>query len=175
MIYHIVCMAQNRVIGRNGGMPWHIPDDLRRFRQTTLGSSLVMGRKTFESLPGKLAGREHVVVSRSVEADFGEDIHICAEIEQACVVAKQLSSSGKVFIIGGGEIYRQSMSFVTRIYMTYLYKDFSGNITYPMIDKAFVLAHSDQQEVACSLVDADHSEQCLLQVSYQIYERSSAK
>ena len=133
---HIVCMSQNGVIGNGGSMPWHIPEDLRRFKQTTLGHPLIMGRKTWQSLPGKLPHREHIVVTRQPHLMRDVDAFVCASLEEAYDTAQDLcakkdASRREAFVIGGGEIYRQSFARIKRIYQTVIQKDYQGDVTYP--------------------------------------------
>lgn len=112
----IVAAGLNGEIGRKGGMIWHLPEDLRHFKELTMGGTLIMGRKTWESLPKRpLPGRRNIIVTRgnSYEAPGAEITH---SLREALEIA---SGEGKgIFIIGGGEVYRQSMDFADRIELT---------------------------------------------------------
>ncbi|MEZ7884585.1 MAG: dihydrofolate reductase [Bacteroidales bacterium] len=109
----IVAVAKNNAIGKNNNLLWHIKEDLVYFKKTTLGATVVMGRKTFESIGKPLPGRRNVVVSKTMNEIEG--IEIFRSIDQAL---GSCSSNEEVFIIGGGEIYKQSISLVQRIFLT---------------------------------------------------------
>ena len=109
----IVAVAKNNAIGKNNNLLWHIKEDLVYFKKTTLGATVVMGRKTFESIGMPLPGRRNVVVSKTMNEIEG--IEIFRSIDQAL---DSCSSNEEVFIIGGGEIYKQSISLVQRIFLT---------------------------------------------------------
>mgnify|MGYP001195880826 CR=1 FL=1 len=109
----IVAVAKNNAIGKNNNLLWHIKEDLVYFKKTTLGATVVMGRKTFESISKPLPGRRNVVVSKTMNEIEG--IEIFRSIDQAI---GSCSSNEEVFIIGGGEIYKQSISLVQRIFLT---------------------------------------------------------
>lgn len=109
----IVAVAKNNAIGKNNNLLWHIKEDLVYFKKTTLGATVVMGRKNFESIGKPLPGRRNVVVSKTMNEIEG--IEIFRSIDQAL---DSCSSNEEVFIIGGGEIYKQSISLVQRIFLT---------------------------------------------------------
>ena len=118
----VVARAQNGVIGREGRLPWHIPADLKRFKSLTMGSVMVMGRKTFESLPGLLPGRRHVVLTRDHgwRADGAEVAH---SVEQAF----NLAGSEKVSVIGGAEVFGLFLPHADRIELTEVLADIPGD------------------------------------------------
>ncbi len=123
----IAAMAANRVIGRENRLPWHIPAELRLFKETTMGYPMVMGRRTFEALPGLLPGRRHIVLSRN--PDFtprgGERVHSLSEALQLC------AGSNKVFIIGGAQIFAQTMTIATGIILTLIDGEVAGDVFFP--------------------------------------------
>ena len=124
----VVAVSRNGVIGVNGGLPWHISSDLKRFKEITLGKPVIMGRKTWDSLPRKpLAGRRNIVVTRQqgFAADGAEVVHAAAE---ALTLAGDVP---EVCIIGGGEIYRQFMGQATRIYLTEVDLEVAGDTRLP--------------------------------------------
>jgi len=130
----IAAMAENRVIGRGGGIPWDLPDDMKRFRETTWGHPVVMGRRTFESLAGPLPGRTNIVLSR--DAGYRPEGALAArDLETAVSLA---GDAGEVFVCGGEEVYRQAMSQADRIYLTVLHRDFDGDVFFPGIPADFV-------------------------------------
>jgi dihydrofolate reductase len=129
----IVAMSENRVIGRAGGLPWRLSADLRRFKRLTMGHHIIMGRKTYESIGRPLPGRTSVVVTR--DGDYRpEQVLIAHSIEDAKRLA---AGDDEVFFIGGGEIYRQVLPEVDRIYMTAVRADIAGDTFFPDMD------HSD--------------------------------
>lgn len=124
----IVAMARNRVIGRNQKLPWSLPEDLKRFKALTWGHPIIMGRKTFESIGRVLPGRENWIVSRN------SDLHIpgakvAASLQQAVRECSQ--QSGEIFIIGGGEVYREALPLLNRIYLTQIDQDIDGDAYFP--------------------------------------------
>ena len=112
-IFLVVAVADNGVIGADGAMPWHIPTDLRRFKALTMGKPMVMGRKTFESLPGVLPGRRHIVLTR--DTGWDED---GAEVVHSAEEALQLANAPHVAIVGGAEIFRLFLPLADRIELT---------------------------------------------------------
>lgn len=132
MISLIVATAQNNVIGGDNKLLWHISEDLKRFKQITSGNTIIMGRKTFESLPGVLPNRKHIIITRdktySVDNPAVEVIHNINDI-----INSFKNSPVEVFIIGGGEIYNQFINSVDKIYLTKVLKDFEGDTTFPEI------------------------------------------
>jgi len=125
MITLIVARADNNVIGLDGKMPWHLPADLKRFKALTLGKPMIMGRKTFDSLPGLLPGRRHIVITRDPNWSV-------PGAEVAHEVAQALALSGKdVSIIGGAEIYRLFLSHAERIELTEIHQSPEGDTYLP--------------------------------------------
>jgi dihydrofolate reductase len=122
MIQMVVARARNGVIGRNGTLPWHLPADLARFKQLTLGTAMVMGRKTFDSLPGLLPKRRHIVITRSPywSAKGAEVVHSLAE-------AFALAAPDDVSVIGGAEIFALAQHFADRIELTEVLADVPGD------------------------------------------------
>ncbi len=120
-------MAKNRVIGVNNSLPWHLSADLKRFKTLTMGHHIIMGRKTFESIGRILPGRTTVVVSRNVEyrALGAKVVHSLPAALSASV------GDNEVFIVGGAQIYLESLSFADRIYLTAIDKEFDGESYFP--------------------------------------------
>lgn len=128
----IVAVAQNGIIGNNGQMPWHIGEDLKRFKRITMGHPVVMGRKTFESLGGKpLPGRTNVVVSRNPAFAVPEGVVLAGSLDEA--IARFDHGDDEVFIIGGGEIYRQAMPRADKLYLTRIEASPEGDTHFPKI------------------------------------------
>ena len=133
MLSIIVAIAENNIIGGDNKLLWHIPEDLKRFKAITSGNTIIMGRKTFESLPGVLPNRKHVIITRdenySVDNENVEVIHSLSE-----VINKYKNSSEPAFIIGGGEIYKQLIHNVDNLLLTKVFKSFDGDTSFPQID-----------------------------------------
>jgi len=126
LISIIVAMAKNRVIGKDGRLPWRLPDDLQRFRQLTMGQTLLMGRKTYESIGRPLPGRQTIILSRNPDYQ----VRGCQVVShlQAGLAAAQ---TAELFICGGAEIYRQTLSLAERIYLTELMLVVEGDSFFP--------------------------------------------
>jgi len=130
-LFLVVARATNGVIGNRGGLPWKIPADMRRFRQLTLDKTVIMGRKTFESLPGTLPRRRHVVITRDAAWDApGVDV---AEDEDA---ALWIAGEDEVAVIGGAEIYALFEPLAERIELTEIHAPIAGDTTMPAFDPA---------------------------------------
>src|SRR5262245_29224911 len=110
----VVARADNGVIGHEGHMPWHLPADLRQFKITTMGAPMIMGRKTFDSLPGLLPGREHIVVTRDKNWQ-ADGVKVAHSPEEALDLA---AGADRVSVIGGAEIFRQFLPLSQRIHLT---------------------------------------------------------
>jgi dihydrofolate reductase len=129
----IVAKADNQVIGNNNQMPWHLPNDLKHFRQTTLGHHVIMGRKTFESLPKALSGRKLIVVSHNPHYEASGSMTAKSLIE-ALALAEQAGET-EVFIAGGGSVYQEALSLVDQIYLTEIKASMAGDTFFPLLDK----------------------------------------
>ena len=132
-VHLIAAVAANGVIGAGNRMPWHLPEDLRNFKALTLGHPVIMGRKTFDSLPGRklLPGRRNIVVSRtsgleipgaSVAASFEDALALCA-------------GESVVYVIGGGELYKAALPLVEELVMTEIGQDYAGDTRFPAWDR----------------------------------------
>jgi dihydrofolate reductase len=129
----IAAMSSNRVIGRDNALPWHLKADLVRFKQLTMGSPLIMGRRTFESIGRPLPGRTMVVISR--RADFAPaGVRVAHSIGQALDIARQAAPGGEAFIAGGADIYRQTLELADRVYLTILEGLFEGDTFFPEME-----------------------------------------
>jgi dihydrofolate reductase len=128
----IVALSENRVIGRNQKLPWHLPEDLKRFKRITTGHPVIMGRKTYESIGRLLPGRENVIVSRN--PNFRVDGAVmAASVEDA--LKRFERGDQEVFILGGGEIFSQTISCADRIYMTLVHDEIEGDVVFPEFDE----------------------------------------
>lgn len=130
MLSIIVAIAQNRTIGHNNALLWHIKEDMRFFRTTTSGHPVIMGRKTFESLGCKpLPKRTNIVISRS-EREY-EGALLAHSLEEAVRMA---GDDSEIFIIGGAQIYKEALSIADRLYITRVERDYEGDTSFPEVD-----------------------------------------
>lgn len=126
----VVAMDRQRVIGVAGGLPWHLPADLRHFRAITMGKPIVMGRRTYESINRALPGRRNIVVSRNRQWPTPPGCEVAHSLEHALELT---SSSGEVMIIGGAALYRAALARAQRIYLTEVNADVPGDVHFPPI------------------------------------------
>jgi dihydrofolate reductase len=126
----IVAIAKNRVIGLNNNLPWHLPEDLKRFKALTMGHHIIMGRKTFESLGRLLPGRNTVIVTRnkSYHVDGAIVTHSLQEAIDKC------GNDDEVFLIGGANLYQQSLKLAKKLYITEINAEFEGDAFLPEFD-----------------------------------------
>jgi len=126
----IVAVAENQVIGSNNKLLWHLKEDLQRFKSLTLGHHIIMGRKTYESVGRPLPGRTNVIITRDKNYKASGCV-IVNSLDDAFNVAKM---DNEVFIIGGGEIYRQTLPLTNRIYLTKVHASFHGDTFFPELN-----------------------------------------
>lgn len=141
----IAALAENRVIGRGNRLPWRLPDDLKHFKALTMGKPIIMGRKTWESLPGVLPGRRHIVVSRN-PAFRAEGAETAVSLDDAL---RRAGPVAEAFVVGGGELYRQALPRVDRMYLTLVSAAPEGDAYFPEF------AGGDWQEIASEPHPAD--------------------
>lgn len=132
----LVAVAENGVIGLDNQLLWRLPDDLKRFKQLTLGHPIIMGRKTFESIGKPLPGRTSIVITRSPDYTL-EGAVVVHSLEEAIAVATEHQSE-EAFIIGGGEIYQQAQEkgMVSRLYMTRVHAEIEGDTFFKMLNES---------------------------------------
>ena len=118
----IVARAQNGVIGRDGKLPWHLPADLKRFKTLTMGSAMIMGRKTFESLPGLLPGRRHIVLTRDMEW-HSEGAEVAHDVDEAV----KMAGNDRISVIGGADIFALFSPLAARVELTEVEADVAGD------------------------------------------------
>ncbi len=128
----IAAAAENNALGKDNKLIWHLSDDLKHFKNLTKGHHIIMGRKTFESMPKALPNRTNIVITRQ-EDYTAEDAHIVHSLEAALALAKE---DEQPFIIGGGEIYRQGLAYADSIELTRVHADFEADTFFPEIDPA---------------------------------------
>lgn len=122
----IAAMAENRTIGADNAMPWHLPADLAWFKQNTLGKPVIMGRKTYESIGRPLPGRKNIVISRQAQSD--ERVVWVTTLDQAFTEAGAVD---EVMVIGGGNVYQQALERADRLYLTHIEAALSGDTHFP--------------------------------------------
>jgi len=132
MIKLIVAKASNNVIGSNNNLIWHLPNDLKHFKNLTTNHPIVMGRKTYESLGRPLPNRTNIIITRDTNFT-DESIVITHSLEAAIKKAKEINDD--FFIIGGGEIYKQAMLLADELYITEVHHEFDGDTFFPEIDE----------------------------------------
>ncbi len=128
----IAAVARNGVIGIDNTLPWHLPEDLKRFRELTMGHHIIMGRKTYESLGRLLPGRTTVIVSRSKE--YAVPGALVADSLSAALA--MCGDDPEVFLIGGAQIYREGLHCADRLYLTEIDAEYQGDAHFPEIDRA---------------------------------------
>lgn len=155
MISIIAAIGKNNELGKNGAMPWDIKEDLVYFKKVTMGSTMIMGRKTFESLPGILPGRPHVVLTRDKNY-INKNIQVIRDLSE-------INNFENPFIIGGGQIYKETINQVDKLYITRIDKTFDADTFFPDIDANQFKLVSTSEKI--------HSEKENLQFVFEVYER----
>lgn len=157
----IVAATKDGVIGKNGDLPWRIPSDLSYFKRMTMGKKMIMGRRTFESLPGMLKGRELIVLTRSEEYKVPDGVKLIHSLED---VLDYENLDEEVFIIGGGEIFRKFIPKCNKLYITWVNRAFEGDTYFPleMIEGFKEVSREDATDEVSGI-----------SVSFTVYERSA--
>ena len=159
MLSLIVATTEDGVIGKEGKLIWRIPTDLKYFKKKTMGKKMIMGRKTFESLPGLLPGREHIVLTRRKDFEVPEGVKLIHDFKEVDIY---LNSDEEVFLIGGGEIFTHFLPLCSKLYITWVKKDFEGDTYFPVEEiKKFT-------EVKRELAFDDYSG---IELEFTVYER----
>jgi len=143
----IVAVAANGVIGLDNKLPWHIPEDLKWFKENTMGKPMIMGRKTFESLGRPLPGRPHIVVSRNKNFET-DGVYVASSINEAVEIADKLAGKlevDEIMVIGGENVYRQMLPLVSRVYRTYVDAQPDGDAFFPELGGGWQIA-SEQKK-----------------------------
>lgn len=134
----IVAMSENRVIGQNGSMPWHLSADLKYFKRVTLGAPVIMGRKTFDSIGRVLPGRANIIVTRDKEYT-GDGIDVVHSLDAGLLRATEIAKGDggdEVFVIGGAQIYEQALAQAERLYVTEIHQVCDGDALFPEIEES---------------------------------------
>jgi len=156
----ISALGDNRVIGMNNRLPWRMPADLQHFKRITMGKPMIMGRKTWESLPGLLPGRPHLVVTRD-KAYQAEGASVVHSLEQAF---EQLSGVEEMMLVGGANLYAQAIPLAAKMYLTYVHTAPEGDAFFPDFDQAQwleidrqALAADEKNKFDCDFVTLQRS------------------
>ena len=128
----IVAAAENNAIGKDNDLIWSLPNDLKRFKKLTSGHSIIMGRKTFDSFPGLLPNRKHIVISRNKNISFSDEVTVVNNFEDAI---RETGDDENPFIIGGGQIYKLAMDLGDKIELTRVHEEFKADTFFPKIDE----------------------------------------
>lgn len=126
----IVAMTDEGVIGVDNHLPWRLPDDLKRFKQLTMGKPVIMGRKTFESIGRPLPGRLNIILTRDVGFQAA-GVRLCHDWNEAL---SEASEADECFVIGGAELFKLALPFASRVYLTSIHHNFSGDVYFPQVD-----------------------------------------
>jgi dihydrofolate reductase len=135
MLSFVVAVSENNVIGKNGNLPWRLPEDLKFFKDITSTSAktMIMGRKTFESLPKVLPGRKHIILTRNKDFKVHhEEVDVVYDIES---LKPYIEATEEYFVIGGAEIFKQLLPYTDRIYLTRIHEKFQGDTFFPEFNK----------------------------------------
>ena len=161
MLSIIVAKAKNNTIGKDNKLLWHIPDDLKRFKELTINHNIIMGRKTFESIGRILPNRKHIIFSQN--PDFKIDNENIEIVHSMLQIQQYIDDENENFVIGGAMIYNLLMPYVTKMYVTEIDKDFEGDTVFPRINTEV------WQEV--SREDGPKDEENDFKYEYVVYKR----
>ncbi len=147
----VVAVADNGVIGRDNGLPWRLPKDLPYFKRITIGHPVVMGRLTYDSIGKPLPGRTNIVVTRQSDwtADGVEVVHDLTAAIESAATCEQGVASGRIMIIGGAQLYEQSLALCDSMYLTEVHAEISGDAKFPVFDKNEWREISREKNAAC--------------------------
>ncbi|WP_048646438.1 dihydrofolate reductase [Nitratireductor soli] len=158
----VVAIAENGVIGREGGLPWRLSTDMKRFKAVTMGKPVIMGRKTWESIGKPLPGRRNLVITR--RADYAAEGAECvSSLEVALALAGGTQADTEVCVIGGGEIYREALPTADVLHVTHVHANVDGDAVFPPID-AEIWERVSREEVPAGEKD-------VYATSYVVYQR----
>lgn len=129
----IAAVAENYAIGLRGKIPWHLPDDLKHFRELTMGHPVIMGRKTYESIGKALVGRTNIVLSRNPEFNPPDCVAV-SSLQEAIDLTRD---AGETFVIGGESLYKQALPLAQKIFLTSVHAKFQGDSFFPEFDKNY--------------------------------------
>ena len=157
----LVAAAENNVIGKDNQLPWHLPNDLKYFKNLTWGMPILMGRKTFESIGKPLPGRKSIVITRNNQWQH-EGVEVVHSVDEAIEKAESFGVK-EIFVIGGAEIFKSSLPKANRLYLTRIHEAFDGDVFFPEVSE------KDWQLLSARFVEAD--EKNAFDHTYQIWEK----
>ena len=160
-LYLVAAVARNGVIGAKGKLPWHLPEDLRHFRKLTLGHAVIMGRRTWDSLPHALPGRENIVVTRSANSDI-EGASVANSVEAAIAMC---AGEPVAFVIGGAGIFAETLPLASGLVLTEIDRDYEGDVYFPRWDRSAWKETQRERHVSAEGVP----------FSFVLYERLDSK
>ena len=161
IVSFIVAVSENNVIGKANKLPWHLPTDMKYFKNVTWGMPVIMGRKSYEALGEPLKGRKNIVITRN--KDWKADgVQTVPTVDKAITVAAQADAK-EIFIIGGGEIFRAALPSADRIYLTLVHGTFDGDAFFPELKQ-------DEWKLVSS-VDREADEKNAYALSFQLWKR----
>ena len=146
----IAAMTEERVIGLKGKLPWHLPEDLKHFKEITMGKPVIMGRKTYESMGRLLPGRQNIIISHN-PAYAVDGATTTRSLQEAIIAAEQVcGKNNEFFVIGGGEIFQFALAKAHRIYLTLIHHSFEGDAYFPELnlEKDFKVVEKSSHESA---------------------------
>lgn len=158
-IYLVAAVAANGIIGANGRLPWHFPEELRHFKEVTLGHPIIMGRRTWESLKGPLPGRKNIVVTRSPGYQAAGAV-VAASLDAALA---SCAGAEKAMVIGGSRLFEESLPLAAGLELTEIHKDFPGDTWFPHYDRS---AWQEQKREARTAADGTRFD-------YVLYEKKA--
>lgn len=161
----LLAASENDVIGKDNQLPWHLPNDLKYFKNLTWGMPILMGRKTFDSIGKPLPGRKSIVITRNRDWQH-EDVDVVHSIEEAVQKAESYGVK-EIFVIGGAEIFKTSLSKADRVYLTRIHQNFDGDTFFPEISE------DEWQLTSSRYCEAD--EKNLYNHTYQVWNRKTKK
>ncbi len=151
-VFIIAAVAKNGVIGRAGKLPWHLPEDLKRFKQLTTGHAVVMGRKTWESIGKPLPGRRNIVLTRHADYPLPSGVARYASLD-AAVAACRAAGEKTVFVIGGAQVYSEAFPYADGMYLTQIEQDAEGDVQFPTWNPREWLEVSRKKEKGMTFVE----------------------
>ncbi|NLM25148.1 MAG: dihydrofolate reductase [Firmicutes bacterium] len=159
MLSLIVAVSENGVIGKDNQLLWRIPKDLKYFKEKTMGKKILMGRKTFQSLPGLLPGREHIVLTRNQDFQAPAGVRVYHDSNE---LEYLINADEEVFLIGGGQLYEQFIDLCDKLYITWVHQEFAGDTYFP-VEKLIQF-----QEISRR---TELDEESGLEISFTVYQR----
>lgn len=161
----LLAASENNVIGKNNRLPWHLPDDLKYFKNLTWGLPILMGRKTFDSIGKPLPGRKSIVITRDQDWQH-EGVVVVHAIDDAIKMAESFGAK-EIFVIGGAQIFNTTLPAANRIYLTRIHQQFDGDVFFPEISE------SEWELVSSRFLAAD--EKNVYDHTYQVWERKNVE